>query len=52
MTNTTKSPLALRAHSIRNLSASELRVAQGGCGTSGCFCTKSGGGGGAGHTQA
>ena len=49
MMNTTKPTLALRAQSIRTLTGSELRVAQGGCGTSGCFCTKSGGGGGAGR---
>jgi hypothetical protein len=31
MKNTTKLTLALRAHSIRNLTAAELRIASGGC---------------------
>jgi hypothetical protein len=32
----TKPTLALRAHSIRNLTAAELRVAHGGCGFGSC----------------
>jgi hypothetical protein len=37
-----KPTLALRSHSIRNLSAAELRIANGGCGPqSSCGCSTS-----------
>ena len=40
MKNITKPTLALRAQSIRNLSAAELRFAQGGVNDSGCWTSK------------
>ena len=44
MKNRTKPALALRAHSIRNLTTAELRLAQGGCaaGCHSCSNTKPG----------